>query len=161
MLYMKLLLNRHYYFIIPMYVLVQVNTIAAVRHSATEGHTVVLSQTDAIHESFYDLFNRRFHRIDDASSGPRYYSNISIGAHIKPCRIHPDFECMVIVKQSELEYIPPPFLNRFEKYLLSHELVLEATLSNLPDALTVVLRTASEKVYNHGCACIPWNGCVY
>ena len=123
----------------------QINTIAAVRHSATEGHTVVMTQTDAVHESFYDLFNRRFHRID-ATSGPRYYANIAIGAHIKPCRVHPDFECIVMVKESELKDIPPPFLNRFEKYLLSHEQVLEAALNHLPPCLTLVLRTALDKV---------------
>ncbi len=128
----------------------QVNTIAAIRHSVTEGHTVVLSQTDSIHESFYDLFNRRFHRID-AASGPRYYANIAIGAHIKPCRVHSDFDCVVVVKQSEVENIPPPFLNRFEKYYLSHELVLEATLCNVPPAMAAVLKAAMEKVNTYRC----------
>ena len=141
----------------------QVNTIAAVRHSATEGHTVVMCQTDSIHESFYDLFNRRFHRID-ANTGPRYYANVAIGAHIKPCRVHPNFECVVVVKLSDLERknIPAPFLNRFEKYLLSHELILEAALGNLPPALSIVLRTVLLKVhvylcrlnYMHACMCI-------
>ena len=123
----------------------QVNTIAAIRHSATEGHTVVMSQTDAIHESFYDLFNRRFHRID-ANTGPRYYANVAIGAHIKPCRVHPDFECVVVLKESELNHIPPPFLNRFEKYLLSYQRILAAAFSQLPPCLTKVLKTAQEKV---------------
>ncbi len=50
----------------------QINTIAAIRHSAIQGHTVVMSQTDDIHESFYDLFNQRFRRIDDPQEGPRY-----------------------------------------------------------------------------------------
>lgn len=141
----------------------QVNTIAAIRHSATEGHTVVMCQTDSIHESFYDLFNRRFHRID-ANTGPRYYANVAIGAHIKPCRVHPNFECVVVVKLSDLERknIPAPFLNRFEKYLLSHELILEAALGNLPPALSIVLRTVLLKVhvylcrlnYVHACMCI-------
>ena len=58
----------------------KINTIAAIRHSAIEGHTVVMSQTDDIHESFYDLFNQRFRRIDDPDHGPRYYTNIAIGA---------------------------------------------------------------------------------
>ena len=126
----------------------QINTIAAIRHSATEGHTIVMCQTDAIHESFYDLFNRRFHRID-ANTGPRYYANIAIGPHIKPCRVHPNFQCIVVVKKSELENIPPPFLNRFEKYYLSHEQVLGAAFSQLPPCLTKVLQTAQKKVSLH------------
>ena len=127
------------------HIFLQINTIAAVRHSATEGHTVVMIQTDAIHESFYDLFNRRFHRID-VSSGPKYYTNISIGAHIKPCRVHPNFECVVVLKKSELPNIPAPFLNRFEKYTLSHELVLKAALTKLPPALNKVIEAAQRKV---------------
>lgn len=103
-----------------------------------------MSQTDAVHESFYDLFNRRFHRID-ATSGPRYYANISIGAHIKPCRVHPDFQCIVVVKKSELDSIPSPFLNRFEKYYLSHEQILAAAFNQLPPCLTKVLQAAQKK----------------
>lgn len=123
----------------------QVNTIAAIRHSATEGHTVVMCQTDGIHESFYDLFNRRFHRID-ANTGPRYFANIAIGAHIKPCRVHQDFECVVVVKESDLANVPQPFLNRFEKYRLSHNIVLDASLNSLPPALAELLRAVMKKV---------------
>ena len=106
-----------------------------------------MCQTDSIHESFYDLFNRRFHRID-ANTGPRYYANIAIGAHIKPCRVHPDFECVVVVKMSDnkSKNVPAPFLNRFEKYLLSHDLILEAALGNLPPVLSAVLKTVLNKV---------------
>ena len=104
-----------------------------------------MSQTDAIHESFYDLFNRRFHCIN-ASDGPRFYSNIAIGAHIKPCRIHPDFQCVVVVKMSELKNIPPPFLNRFEKYYLSHKLLLDTALDHLPPFMARVICITKEKV---------------
>ncbi len=104
-----------------------------------------MCQTDSIHESFYDLFNRRFHRID-ANTGPRYYANIAIGAHIKPCRVHKDFECIVVVKESDLDNVPQPFLNRFEKYRLSHEIVLEASLTSLPAPLSSLLRAVVKKV---------------
>lgn len=130
--------------------LMQINTIAAVRLSAAEGHTVILNQTDAIHESFYDLFNRRFHRID-SENGPRFYANIAIGAHIKPCRIHPNFECIVVVKESDLATTPPPFLNRFEKYFLSYKTLLEAMLQKLPSCLRTVIETAQFKVKLNFC----------
>ena len=133
--------------IVPLcsYLCLQISTIAAVCHSATEGHTVVMMQTNAIHESFCNLFNRRFHCIDTAS-GPQYYVSIPFGARIKLCRVHPDFECVVIVRESELSDIPPSFLSRFEKYLLSHEQVLEAAFNRLPPCLTLTLRTAVDKV---------------
>eukprot|EP00731_Ephydatia_muelleri_P021734 Em0014g325a len=123
----------------------KINTIAAIRHSAFKGHTVIMIQTDDIHESFYDLFNLRFHRIDDVH-GPRYYANIAIGAHSKPCRVHPEFQCVVVVKQSEVENTPTPFLNRFEKYRLSHHALLDAALSILPPCIAVIICTVREKV---------------
>ena len=104
-----------------------------------------MAQTDDVHESFYDLFNQRFRRIDDAK-GPRYYANIAIGAHSKPCRVHPEFQCVVVVKQSEVKNTPAPFLNRFEKYHLSHHALLEAALGMLPPCMAVVVNTVREKV---------------
>lgn len=122
------------------------NTIAAIKHSASAGHTVIMSQTEEIHESFYDLFNKRFRRINDPKTGPRFYSNIAIGAHHKPCRVHPSFQCIVVLKSSEVGRIPPPFLNRFEKYSLTHKVLLEAVQGNLPDYLRAVMQRAQDKV---------------
>jgi hemicentin len=124
----------------------KINTIAAIRHSAIQGHTVVMSQTDDIHESFYDLFNQRFRRIDDLKDGARYYTNIAIGSHSKPSRVHPEFQCIVVVKKSEVGNTPAPFLNRFEKYLISHASMLEAILKHLPASLVTLINAAKDKV---------------
>ena len=142
-------------------------------------------QTDDIHESFYDLFNRRFTRIDipvphaqpnagphdfkpgdskpndqphnlkpkpqddskpDDQSSTRLYANIAIGAHLKPCRVHPNFKCIVALKKSELNHTPAPFLNRFEKYCLTHKDIYECVLKRLPTGLKSVLEATYEKV---------------
>ena len=124
----------------------KINTIAAIRHSIVEGHTVVLSQTDSIHESFYDLFNLRFRRIDDPEHGTRYYTNIAIGPHHKPSRVNPNFQCVVVVKESEITSTPAPFLNRFEKYRISHHGLLEAILQGLPPCIAIIVKAAREKV---------------
>jgi hypothetical protein len=126
----------------------KIDTIAAIRHSAMQGHTVVMSQTDDIHESFYDLFNQRFRRIDDPEHGPRYYANIAIGAHSKPSRVHPNFQCVVVVKKSEIDTTPAPFLNRFEKYLISHSSLLDASLQQLPPCMAILIKAAKDKVQN-------------
>jgi len=114
-----------------------------------------MSQTDDIHESFYDLFNQNFRRIDDPEDGPRYFANIAIGAYTKPSRVHPNFQCIVIVKESEIPSIPAPFLNRFEKYFISHRNLLELVLNDLPPCLRVVVNSAHEKVRNMFVKCIP------
>ena len=128
----------------------KINTIAAIRHSAIEGHTVVMSQTDDIHESFYDLFNQRFRRIDDVKEGPRYYTNIAIGAHLKPSRVNLSFQCVVVVKKSEIKNTPAPFLNRFEKYLITHQTMLETALNRMPPNISVIIRAAIDKVERLG-----------
>ncbi len=128
---------------------VQVNTITQIRHSVSAGHTVLMCQTDEIHESFYDLFNQRFHSIEDLSlGGVRYYTNITIGSHSKPCRVDPKFQCLVVIKKSDIEHTPAPFLNRFEKYRLSHRAFLYNTLLSYKDAvcLRILLSVAQAKV---------------
>ena len=123
----------------------QINTIAAIRHSAVQGHTVLLSQTDDIHESFYALFNQRFRRIEH-QDGTRYFTNIAIGPIIKPSRVHKDFQCVVVVKKSEVGSTPAPFLNRFEKYCISHQTLLDATMECLCPPLKTLVQNAMEMV---------------
>ena len=127
----------------------KIDTIAAIRHSAIEGHTVIMSQTDAIHESFYDLFNQRFRCIHDPEKGARYYTNIAIGAHHKPSRVDPKFQCVVVIKKSEVETTPAPFLNRFEKYTISHRSLLEAVMKDLRPNITTLVKAARYQVHAH------------
>ena len=122
------------------------NAIAAIRHSVSEGHTVLMYQTDEIHENFYNLFNQNFHCIDDPEKKPWYFTNIAIGPYTKPCLVHPEFQCVIVIKQSEVLLMPPPFLSRFEKYLISHKLLLESRLMSLPTLICAIFQSAHEKV---------------
>ena len=107
---------------------------------------MIMSQTDDIHESFYDLFNQNFRRIDDPEHGPRYFTNIAIGAHLKPSRVDREFQCIVVIKESEIENTPAPFLNRFEKYFISHKNLLNLVLDVLPPCLKVIVKSVTTKV---------------
>ena len=113
-----------------------------------------MSQTDDIHESFYDLFNQRFRRIDDPEHGPRYYANIAIGAHLKPSRVHGDFQCVVVVRKSEVKDTPAPFLNRFEKYCISHQTLLATATGYLPPCIRVILQATRRKASYSVCVCV-------
>ena len=114
---------------------------------------MIMSQTDDIHESFYDLFNQHFRRIDDPEVGPRYFTNIAIGAHTKPSRVHENFQCIVVIKESEIKNTPAPFLNRFEKYYISHKNLLDLVLKTLPPWVKMIVDSACKKVswYVHSC----------
>lgn len=104
-----------------------------------------MSQTDSIHESFYDLFNQRFRRIDNPE-GATFFANIAIGAHTKPCCVNPKFQCVIVIKQSEVGRTPAPFLNRFEKYSITYRGLLKALLQKLPPCVSTVIQLAAEKV---------------
>ena len=125
----------------------KVHIISAIKHAAMEGKTVILRQTDDINESFYDLFNQHFRRIDDPSfeGGKRYYANIAIGSHSKPCRVDPKFQCIMHMRQSEIKDAPAPFLNRFEKFLVSQDDLLQIALDALPPCASKVISAALDK----------------
>ena len=105
-----------------------------------------MTQTDDIHQSFYDLFNQRFRKIDVPGERSRYYTNIAIGAHTKPSRVDPNFQCVVVIKKSEVENTPPPFLNRFEKYCITHHSLLEVALSYLSPYIRIIVESAMKRV---------------
>ena len=106
-----------------------------------------MSQTDDIHESFYDLFNLNFRRIDDPEAGStRYFTNIAIGAHLKPSKVDLKFQCIVVVKESEIKNTPAAFLNRFEKYFISHENLLNLVFDKLPSCLKEIANVVYKKV---------------
>ena len=104
-------------------------------------------QTDEIHESFYELFNQRFRILDDPKKGLRLFTNISIGAHTKPCRVHPEFQCIVVVKKSELKKTPQPFLNRFEKFLFSYNAIYASVCETKPPNIKIIIDIVFKKVF--------------
>ena len=117
---------------------------------------MLMLQTDDIHESFYDLFNQHFRKIPVKGAGGRrthFYANVAIGSHSKPCRVHPKFQCIVVIKESDLATTPAPFLNRFEKYRLSPNSMLEAALEHLPSGLQVVVHRAEREVGGEPALC--------
>ena len=113
-----------------------------------------MCQTDEIHESFYDLFNQRFRSIKNPEGHSCYFTNIAIGAHSKPCRVHPNFQCVVVIKESEVENTPEPFLNRFEKYRLSYHSLLATMFQTLPPCLSILLKIVQAKVIKSSCSFI-------
>lgn len=130
-------------------IFLKLGVVAAIKHSASHGHTVVLSQTDTVHECFYDLFNQRFVCIEDSTHGKRFYANIAIGSYVKPCPVHSNFQCVVIIKESDLPHTPAAFLNRFEKYSLSHQILLDDLLKHLTPVLRELINTAVYKVVHN------------
>ena len=123
---------------------IQLGTVTAIQHSAMQGHTVVLIQANAVHKCIInDLLNAC---IEDSSGDKRYYANLMIGSHIKPSLIHPHFQCVIVLKDSDLPHTPAVFLSQFEKYSLSHQQLLNDLLNNFPSTLRRLINAAKDKV---------------
>jgi hypothetical protein len=127
----------------------QANVIAGAKYAAAKGETIVLSQTDRINECFYGVFNQRFQRMVDRDGDGQpvvtYHANIAIGSHSKLCQVSPGFQCIVHLRLSELREAPAPFLNRFEKYRLTHAMLLDSDLSQRPAALRQLIFKVLER----------------
>jgi hypothetical protein len=105
-----------------------------------------MNQSEDIHECFYDLFNLRFRSFEDSNGQCHYFANVAIGGHIKPIRVHKAFQCVIVLKESKLKDTPSPFLNRFEKYKLSHEIFFKSIVKNYSSGVRRVIDQALEKV---------------
>jgi len=117
----------------------QINIISRVKWAAEAGEVVILSQTGTINESFYDLLNQHFRKSEEHTEEGTvvtYTTNIAIGAHSRRCKVAPGFQCIVHFSLPELQLAPAPFLNRFEKYRLSHADLLTYHLQQRTSLLT-------------------------
>ncbi len=57
----------------------EINLVCGVKYAALQGNKIVLSQTDIINESFYDLFNQHFRRVTNKHGEEDFYANIAVG----------------------------------------------------------------------------------
>ena len=107
--------------------------ISKIKIAMEKGSTAVLINTTCVAGSFYDLFNQHYREMQG-----NFYTNIAIGAFSRPCVVHPDFQVVFHLRESELSSTPMPFLNRFEKYLISVHDILNDQLSKKSNLKQVV-----------------------
>jgi hypothetical protein len=92
------------------------------------GYTVVMKGLDEVYGCLYDLLNQNYSRseIEGQNQCSLFYDNVK-----HEVTVHPEFKCIVLMErigegenrsQASLERThQPPFLNRFEKYLIVEE----------------------------------------
>eukprot|EP00808_Paulinella_micropora_P029016 g81951.t1 len=91
------------------------------------GKTIILKDLDTVYGSLYDMLNQSY-----SYTGKQRNCRVALGAHNNPiCRVHKDFRCIVLWNRDRLKEADPPFLNRFEKQVLSYSDLLKANLDPL------------------------------
>ena len=88
------------------------------------GNILILKNLETVYPSMYDLFNQNFTVI-----GNKNYSRLAIGSNTNTfAYVHKNFRCIVNVEKSKLEQEEAPFLNRFEKHIMSFEYLMDEEL---------------------------------
>ena len=81
---------------------------------------LLLSDLDAVYPSLYDLFNQNFTVVSKKN-----YARLAMGSTNNTFSLVDDgFKCIVLVDEEGLKKAMAPFLNRFEKHIISFEYLL-------------------------------------
>lgn len=74
-------------------------------------------------DSLYDIFNLRYQRSGDHSS-----AMLSFGGDSYATQIEPAFKVIIILEDADYKSLPQPFLNRFEKFIMTFETELSPSM---------------------------------
>ena len=92
---------------------------------------LLLTDLESVYPSLYDLFNQNF-----TVMGNKNYARIAVGGSNSTYSLVNDgFKCIILVDQNSIENEEPPFLNRFEKHIISFEYLLPKKIGD--DAKTI------------------------
>lgn len=78
---------------------------------------ILLRGVERLWSSLYDMLNQHYTVV-----GGRRNCRIAIGAYSNPmCYVNDTFRCIVVVDFDHIRSLDPPFLNRFEKQVLTYD----------------------------------------
>ena len=108
-----------------------------------EGKVLILKDLESIYPSLYDLFNQNFTKVSNKN-----FARIALGSSNNALsQVHEDFKCIILVDENEIEKEEAPFLNRFEKHILSFESLLSPEIRQKVDDLYNIIHSISKLAY--------------
>ena len=88
--------------------------------SMEKGEIIILKDMEILYPKFYDLFNQNLFKY-----GNEYYARIVLDSTTNERHIvHKNFKCIILLEKKDVSEQDPPFLNRFEKHLMSFKNIL-------------------------------------
>jgi len=91
-----------------------------------QGNILILNNLESVYPNLYDLFNQNFTVV-----GNKNYARLAVGSTTNTFSyVHKNFRCIVNVDINQIDNEEAPFLNRFEKHILSYEFLLRRELLN-------------------------------
>ena len=96
-----------------------------------QNKVLLLTDLEPVYPALYDLFNQNFTVVSEKN-----YARIAIGSSNNTFSlVNDDFKCIVLVDQNVIDSEEPPFLNRFEKHVISFEYLLTVEMSKAADEI--------------------------
>lgn len=122
----------------------QLRLVSGVKFAALQGKLAVLSQTEAVNECFYDLFNQHFRMVQGRNGEMSLFANIAVGGVSRRSQVKQEFSCIVHIRESQMDKMPAPFLNRFEKFRLKTSDVLSGRCRLLGNLSNYMMKAHSR-----------------
>jgi len=86
----------------------------------SQDNVMILKNLTGLYPSLYDLFNQNFRKVGDSN-----YARIALGnSNTQNYFVHEHFRCIVLLDKNEINKQDPPFINRFEKHIVTFEYLL-------------------------------------
>ena len=96
-------------------------TINKIKYYLEHDIILILKNLSTTYASLYDLLNQRFTYIKNQK-----YAEISLGEVSNSTFVNNDLKIIVFIREDAVKDQDPPFLNRFEKYYISFDNILDA-----------------------------------
>ena len=101
---------------------------------------LLLADLESVYPALYDLFNQNFTVMSNKN-----YARIAIGSSTNTYSLVNDgFKCIILVDQNNIENEEPPFLNRFEKHIISFEYLLPKKIADEADKIYETIQNFVE-----------------
>ena len=113
----------------------QLKIIKKVQLFMEQGKIIILKNLETVYPAFYDLFNQNFTIMNE-----KKYARLSIGSNFNLYSyVNENFKCIVSIDITNINKQEPPFLNRFEKHIISYENLLNDDLKYISKEINDII----------------------
>ena len=118
----------------------QIEMILNLEKNISEGKIIILCDLEEIYSIFYDLFNQNF----IVKNGKKYY-HIYYGNNIKKLSlVNENTKIIILIDKNNLRRQKLEFLNRFEKYNISYDIILNEEDKEKSKLINKILKNISS-----------------
>ena len=112
------------------------NILNKVQLQMEQDKVLLLTDLEPVYPALYDLFNQNFTVMSNKN-----YARIAIGSSTNTYSLVNDgFKCIILVDQNNIQNEEPPFLNRFEKHIISFKYLLPKKISDEADSIYNIIQ---------------------